>query len=73
MKTIGKLIVKPERRLKSEELKSLKGGECSCNCYAQDNMISLGSMGVTGSWESCNDICWELYFGQYNDVESSCN
>jgi hypothetical protein len=73
MKTIGKLKINPDRLIKNEELKSFKGGECSCHCYAQDNMIYLGCLGYTGSWESCAEICTELYLQQYWDVESSCN
>jgi|AMWB02.1.fsa_nt_gi hypothetical protein len=68
MKTLSKIRIKDENILKNDDLKNLKGGEGMCYCYTGDYMNLLYSS-YTGSEESCNDICWTLFFGQFGDVE----
>lgn len=68
MKKLGKLNINPEKVMKNEELKALRGGYGSTICYEFGSMGDptcggriLGYLNCT--WEDALDLCIELYNG----------
>ena len=63
MKKLGKLEINPEKLIKNEELKALKGGEdCLTSFTCVRNGVYLGCVTVASTYMSCVPCC-ERVFG----------
>ncbi|MCC7575981.1 MAG: hypothetical protein KK926_03980 [Methanomethylovorans sp.] len=71
MKNLKKLNINPERLMKNEELKSIRGGEGSsewalCKAYYYDSIVTLGSVCVSNCTpQEAMEACIGLYPGTY--------
>ena len=59
MKTLSNLIINPEKILKENDLKELKGGSYSCTIYYSDQVIGwLNGVEATSEWAAEQGCQW---------------
>ena len=73
MKKIGKLQINPEKLMKNEELKTIRGGEqVQCAVYFGDDYQGLYPFLCYGSQSECDALCASA-FTSHPDAWCFCN
>lgn len=69
MKKINKLVISPEKIMKTEELINLQGGSYgSMCCQCGGDGWNVGYM-LTATPSTCDSLCKEAYYHMFPDIE----
>lgn len=66
MKKLNKILIKPEKLIKAEELRNLRGGDGSYKCYHahfDGGCIGFITYINTASCQMAAEVCYDLYGG----------